>query len=184
MSYCQIITFKDGKPSGGIEYRNAWGGAARIWDALFKAYVPKKHEYDLWLVNNGNDKRLWDLATRPDLPMFERAVHASTFDHFYVRRENFTRFCADLRAFDAKYPVNGHTVNHLPAWADAIEKLDAEAVGFYGTSVSENPWYRFKTCPHCENSTDEIEPVPMSEGWEVYDWLDASAKPVLAADGD
>ena len=174
MSYKQLIIFKDGKADGGVEYRNAWGGSVRIWNALFLAHVPKKHEYDSWLSNNGNDKRLWDLATRQDLPMFERAVHAFTFDHFYVRRENFVRLAADLRAFVAKYPA-GECVDHLPAWAKWLdENGGVEAVGLYGTSVSENIWHRAKSCPHCGNSTDKTEPVPLSEGTEVYDWLDAN----------
>jgi DNA primase len=173
MSYTELIIFKDGKADGGVEYRNAWGGSARIWNALFAAHVPKKYEYDSWLANNGNDQRLWDLATRTDLPMFERAVHSFTFDHFYVRKENFGRLAADLRSFVAKYPA-GEAVDHLPAWAQWLdENRDKEAVGLYGTSVAKNVWYRAKTCPHCGNSTDETEPVPLSEGTEVYEWLEA-----------
>jgi len=53
MSYAQLIIFKEGKANGGVEYRNAWGGSARIWDALFNSYVPKKHEYDSWLAHGG-----------------------------------------------------------------------------------------------------------------------------------
>lgn len=175
MSYTQLIIFKDGKADGGVEYRNAWGGSARIWDALFKAHVPKKHEYDSWIsTGNGDDRRLWDLASRADLPMFERAVHAFTFDHFYVRNEHFGRLAADLRAFVEKYPA-GQCVDHLPAWAKWLdENSGVEAVGLYGTSVSENIWHRAKSCPHCGNATDETEPVPLSEGTEVYDWLDAN----------
>jgi len=171
MSYTQLIIFKDGKPDSDVEYRNAWGGSARIWTALFDAYVPKKHEFDSWLSNNGDDKRLWELASRADLPMFERAAHAFTFDRFYIRKENFGRFAADLRSFVAKYPA-GACVDHLPTWAKWLdENQDKEAVGLRGTSVSENPWYRTKTCPHCGNATDETEPVPMTEGTEVYEWL-------------
>ncbi len=172
MSYTQLIIFKGGKAYGGVEYRNAWGGASRIWDALFKAYVPKKHEYDSWIsANNGNDRRLWDLAKRQDIPMFERAVHAFTFDHFYVRNENLVKFASDLRAFSEKHPT-GSAVDHLPAWAKWIEENSGvEAVGLYATSVGDNIWNRAKSCPHCGNSTDETEPVPLTEGTEVYDWL-------------
>lgn len=176
MSQTNLIIFKDGQPCGSVEYHNAWGGPARIWNALFKAYIPKKHEYDSWITQtNGDDKRLWDLATREDLPMFERSVHAFTFDHCYIRREHFGRFSADLRDFVAKYPVSGRCVDHLPAWAKWLdENSGVEAVGLHGTSVSENPWRRAKTCPHCGNSTDEYEPVPLTEGTEIYDWLDAA----------
>ncbi|SRR6266576_2920495 len=172
MSYCKLIVFKDGKADGGIEYRNAWGGPARIWNSLFAAYVPKEHQYDSWLSNNGNDQRLWNLATRKDLPMFERAVHAFTFDNFYVRREHFGRFVSDLRSFVIKHPSEG--VDHLPAWAKWLEENSGvEAIGLHGTSVSENIWYRHKTCPHCGSTMDETEPVPLVEGHEVYEWLDA-----------
>lgn len=172
MSYTALIPFVDGKPQRSIEFRNAWGGCARIWDALFKAYVPKKHEYDSW-VSNPEDRRLWDLAKREDLPLFERAVHAFTFDHFYVRNEHFGRLANDLRLFVEKYPA-GERVDHLPAWAKWLdENSSVEAVGLYGTSVGENIWYRAKSCPHYGNETDETEPVPMAEGTEVYDWLDS-----------
>lgn len=97
--------------------------------------------------------------------MPERAVHASTFDLAYVKRSNFQRFCADLRAFDAALPVKGGCVNHLPAWVDVIQNLDADAIGFHGTSVAENPWLRY------DEAKDESHQVPLTEGFEVYDWL-------------
>jgi len=172
MSYCQLIAFKGGQAHGGVEFRNSWGGSARIWDALFKTYVPKKHEYDSWLANNGNDERLWALARREDLPMFERAVHAFTFDRFYVRKENFAKFANDLRLFVAKHAVIGACVDHLPAWANWLDSENgAEAVGLHGTSVSGNPWIRSKACPTCGSDTEEDEAVPLSDGYEVYDWL-------------
>lgn len=171
MSCCQLVIFKGGIASDAVEFRNAWGGSARIWDALFKAYIPKRHEYDSWMANNGDDRRLWDLAKREDIPIFERAVHAFTFDHFYVRNENFAKLADDLRTFAGKYPA-GECVDHLSAWAKWLEENGTvEAVGLHGTSVSENIWFRQKACPHCGNDTDESEPVPLSEGIEVYDWL-------------
>lgn len=171
MSYTQLIVFKDGKPDRAIEFRNAWGGAARIWDALFKAHVPKKHEYDTWL-SNPEDRRLWDLALDERLEMFERAVHAFTFDRHYVRNEHFGRFASDLHLFVYKHPP-GQRVDHLLAWATWLdENASAEAVGLHATSVSENQWRRQKTCPHCGNNTGETEPIPLAEGTEIYDWLD------------
>ena len=181
MSYAALITFKDGKAAGAVEYHNAWGGSARVWDALFNAYVTKKHEYDSWInTNNGNDRRLWDLAVNTALPLFERAVHAFTFDLFYVRAEHFGRFAADLRSFAAKYPT-GAGADHLPAWAQWFEENSSvEAVGLYETFVAENQWHRAKTCQHCGHDTDETEPVPLTEGSEVYDWLASLERPVAA----
>jgi hypothetical protein len=170
MSYTALIVFKKGKPSKQIEYRNAWGGAARIWNALFKAYIPKKFEHDSWICS-GDDRRMWDLASRKDIPLFERAVHVFTFDRFYVLNEHFEMLRNDFIQFAEKYPAE-QAVDHLPAWADWLkENQKVEAIGLYGTSVGENLWYRAKTCEHCGNSTDETEPVPLSEGTEAYDWL-------------
>lgn len=171
MSYTQLIWFANGLPKDSEEFRNAWGGAARIWNSLFAAYVPKEHEYDSWLANNGNDQRLWDIAKREDVPKSERAVHAFIFDRFYLRQEHFQRFAADLRAFVQKYPSGG--ADHLPDWAKALTESKYEAVGLYATSVSRNVWYRQKECPHCQQSMDETEPIPLTEGTEVYDWLES-----------
>jgi hypothetical protein len=83
-------------------------------------------------------------------------------------------YLRQLRAFVEKYPA-GECVDHLPAWAKWLdENSGVEAVGLYGTSVSENIWHRQKRCPHCDNAIDETEPVPLTEGTEVYDWLDAN----------
>lgn len=164
MSYCQIIPFAEGLPQSGIEFRNAWGGAARIWSALFDAYLKNPAiPYHNWM---GNSDDLWELAKREDLPVFERAVHASTFDHAYISRENFGRFAADLRQFAEKYPVPG-AVDHLVPWADWIEGSDAEAVGFHGTSVAENPWWVW------DEEKDESTPTPLEDGFEVYGWLES-----------
>src|SRR4051812_45045909 len=103
MSYTALIPFAGGKAQPGIDFKNAWGGAARIWDALFKAYVPKKGEYDSW-INNPDNRRLWDLASDENVQLFERAVHAFTFDLHYVRQEHFARLAEDLRLFVQKYP--------------------------------------------------------------------------------
>lgn len=165
MSYTKIVIFKDGLPTDGVEYRNAWGGAARIWNSLFEKYVPKEHEYDTWLTtNNGNDSRLWDLAKKQEIPMAERAVHAFTFDHFYISNKNFKRFAGDLRSFVSRYPRKDK-VDHLSAWAEWFDNSEAEAAGLYATSVSENPWCRYSEEDSCN------KPVFLSEGTEVYNWL-------------
>lgn len=165
MSYCAIITFKDGKPSEQIEYRNAWGGAARIWNSLFDKYLKNPEiPYDSWLQIN-RQQSLWDLANRKTLPDCERAVHCSTLDLAYIQRDNFLRFASHLREFDRINPVQRNTVNHLIAWADKIVTLECEAIGFYGTSVSENPWCKWN------EEKDESDAIPLSEGWEIYDHI-------------
>lgn len=176
MGYCEIIPFKDGTPKQGIEFRNPWRGAARIWDALFDRYLKNPEiQYDSWLVNYSKDhgKSLWDLAKDNRLQLFERAVHTFTFDLAYVRNDNFERFANDLRTFDEKYPVEYSS--HLSAWADLLDSLDSEAVGLYATSVSRNPWLEY------DEEKDETKPHLLSEGFEIYDWLAELISPVPEA---
>lgn len=175
MSYCQIIPFENGLPKEGITFSNSWGGAARVWDSIYNAYLKNPAEpYDSWLQGcRGGSTALWDLAKRIELPMFERAVHASTFDRFYVSREDFARFAADLRQFVAKYPVTDGAEDHLPAWADWIEASEAEAVGFYPTSVGDNPWRTY--------NDEAFIPVALSEGRDTYRWLESLSQPTANA---
>jgi hypothetical protein len=166
MGYCEIIPIKGGIPQNGIEFRNPWRGVPIIWNALFDKYLKNPEvPYDSWLLNHskGKGKLLWNLAKRADLPMFERAVHAFTFDRAYARREHFKRLSDDLRAFDVEYPVE--YPSHLSAWTDVIQSLDADAVGLYGTSVSSNPWWEY------DEEKDEMIPYRIEDGFEIYDWL-------------
>jgi len=138
-----------------------------VWDSLFNKYLKDPNiPYHTWLCQTESESPLWKLAQRQDLPMCERAVHAFTFDHFYVRREHFIRMATDLRSFDDLNPTQGSQSNHLPAWADLIEKSDADAIGLWATSVCSNPWNKY------DPETDEAIPFPLSDGWEVYDWLE------------
>lgn len=182
MSYCALIYIKDGKQASSQEFRNAWGGAAYIWDYLFNRYLkdPRK-EYDTWLTSaSASDAPLWKLAGRKDIPRFLRAVHASTFDRAYVAREHFKQFTADLREFVLVAGTEGQRVIHLLDWADAIDALgdDIDAVGFHGTSVSENLWFVY------DAEKDESVPYDMSardEHFEVYEWLDEVDSEVAAS---
>jgi hypothetical protein len=147
MSTCSIVTFKNGKAGEEVEFRNAWGGAAFIWSALFDKYLKDPAiEYHNWLSTAASSSKLWELADREDLSICERILMKSTFDYAMVRREHFAEFCAHLREFTKMYPPKGQTICHLNAWADEIERLivpvaEIEAIGFYGTSCSDNLWF-------------------------------------------
>lgn len=171
MSYCKLITFVDGKAAQSIEYRNAWGGAARIWDALFNRYLKDPaNPLSTWLMSTatGHDD-LWALAKRKDLSRHERAVHASTFDWAIIRQVNFIDFASDLRRFAEEYPA-GDRVCHLREWADFIDQCEAEAIGFHGTSVSENLWEIW------DDGAEEPVLYNLNEGekhFEVYEELNS-----------
>jgi hypothetical protein len=168
MSYCEIIAFKDGKPSEALESRNAWGGAAYVWSCLFDKYLKDpNNQYDTWLSERGQG-RLWDLAKKKEIPAFMRAVHASTFDYALVLPKNFQRFIDDLREFARYFGTNGK-VCHLETWATFIDQhRDAEAIGFYGTSVGENLWFTW------DEGKEESVPYDLASGdkhFDVYDEL-------------
>lgn len=144
MSRCEIILFKDGKAHSDIEYSNSWGGAAYIWDSIYNEYLKDNSplgEYDSWLIGMRRyGQAFWDLAKNETLPDFMRAAHASQFDMAMVKKENYNKFAQHLRQFAARFPVNANTVCHLPTWANDIEKLECDAIGFYPTSVGEWLW--------------------------------------------
>lgn len=171
MSYCAIIPFIDGKPQTPVQYKNSWGGAAHIWTALYDKYISNRQPGG-WLC--GDTDALWELANRQDLPVVERAVHAATFDYAIIKKENYKRFAEDLRTFIAKYPVSREDqICHLPAWADFIESCEAEAIGFHGTSVSNNLWECF------DSEKDEYVSYDLNKEtkhFEVYEELNKELK--------
>lgn len=165
MSECKLITFVDGVPSDSYEFRNSWGGAARIWDAMFQKYLKDPNNpYDSWMAHSDD---LWKLANRDSIPRCERAVHASTFDYAIVRRENFEQYGADLRAFVERYPT-GQRVCHLLAWSDIVRECQAEAIGFHATSCGESLWSSW------DGESDEVlyDLRTGDKHFEVYDEMD------------
>lgn len=176
MSHCEIITFKDGKPAEYIEFRNAWGGAARVWESLYDLYLkdPAK-EYDCWL--NDKEGRLWKLIDDGRLPFHAKAVFASTFDRALVTRESFKRYTEDLRLFDSSFPAGEDRVNHLPSWASSVEEVmkdsEVQAIGFLGTSVGEDLFQDW------DEETEEDVPYDLNKEdrhFLVYEWLDSKEK--------
>jgi hypothetical protein len=109
-----------------------------------------------------------------------RAVHASTFDYAIVFNDHLQQFAKDLREFVAYFGTDS-SVCHLLSWAEFIEKnLEIEAIGFYGTSVSENLWFKYN------EETDESIPYDLETSdkhFDVYDQIEAmDAEPVSAMD--
>ncbi|MBW1779264.1 MAG: hypothetical protein JRL30_00805 [Deltaproteobacteria bacterium] len=165
MSRCYVIEFKDGKPDTYAEFPNSWGGAARIWTSLYDKYMkdPAK-EYDSWLMDY--ETKLWALATSEKLEPCERITMLATFDYAIIRRENFGKVAADLRGFVALNPAPSGSVDHVPAWADLIEASSAEAIGFHGTSVSEDLWQEW------DEDADEAVVYDLNKGdrhFEIYE---------------
>lgn len=171
MSYCAIIPFNDGKPCGDVKFPNAWGGAARIWDSLYRRYVANPLD--------PYDEILWALAKNENLLLAERAVHVATFDRAIIRREHFKQYREHLDRFIELHPAKAGHIDHLPAWASYMGACVAEAIGFHGTSVANNLWQEY------DEETDEFTPYdlndPKNEGRhiEVYDWLENLKEPEM-----
>lgn len=165
LSTTSLVEFHDGKADFWHEFRNSWGGAARIWHALFKAYVPKSSEYDSWIMA-AEDGRLWKLAEDERLDSNERLAYLFCCDNALVKREFFAEMAAALRVFTEKHPVVGQTCCHLSAWADVFDRSDAEAIGLHATSVCEDPWRAWN------EEEDEYEPYSLKSGdrhWFISD---------------
>lgn len=180
MTYCAIITFKDGKAAEVHQFKNSWGGAAFVWQALWNKYVMPElmredvgNHYKNWICAKEDDiNRLWNLWKREDIrmPLYERIALLGTFDNAILRKENFADFADQLRRFVEAHHTNPQAVCHLGKWADFIETSSAEAVGFHTTSVCENPWME-------EDLDGEPVPYKLNTGekhFEVYEDLKES----------
>lgn len=168
MSYSTIITFKDGKPDVYQEFNNSWGGGARIWKTLYDKYLKDTAKEYSNFLDPDNMKRLWLLARRQDLPMFERAVLTATFDHAIITKNHFKLYAEHLKEFVIAYRDYSASRCILNDWRGTVELCEAEAVGFQMTSVCEDMWEDW------DEKLDEGIPYDLNTGdkhFEVYDWL-------------
>lgn len=155
MTTTSLIEFVDGVAQAEYEFGNSWGGAARVWDSLFKKYIPKKHEFDNWM-QAAEDKRLWSVCEDPRLSDAERMVYAFTMDNALVKKDDFAAMAKALREFIQQNPRDG--VCHLEAFAKVFEESEGDAMGLHATSVCENPWIS------CDEEQDESVPYNIATG--------------------
>jgi len=146
VSYCALVPFRDHlAETDDVEFRNAHGCTALIWDALCKRYgVWDRYGYqgpEAWSIlwKRANPKHERPLPLEP----WEQFVLSFTYDWALTRREHLNELADALAKFsevhgDARY------VNHLPAIADRLRELakdeTVEAVGLYGMSCGDSLW--------------------------------------------
>jgi hypothetical protein len=143
MSYCAILEFKGNEIVDEKEFKNAWGGAATIWNALFEKYMKNpENKYDSWLwrISSGKGQDLWDLWKDERLTDCEKIALLATFDRALIKKENFGKFANYLREFATLHPRPKDKVYHLEDWIKFIGASDADLIGFYHNSVGDNPW--------------------------------------------
>jgi hypothetical protein len=161
MSSCAIIIFRNGKADSAIEMKNAWLGSAFVWTKLFDKHVTKRFKYDSWL---NEPQRLWDLKDSDKLEKCEKVVLRMTFDNVLIRKEDFSRLTFFISLFETFHDRDGSS--HLPLIRECLNKLSedesVDAIGFWGTTVCDNPWYSWD-----EEKEDEV-PYDISTGEEHW----------------
>ena len=141
------------------EFRNSWGFAPVVWDALGRAYISKDF---VWL---SDPDRIWRLYDDPRLSASERAVLFMTFDYAYVCHKDARQAADDIEMFLTMYPQPAGSANHWPAIAQWMGgwPIDIPCVGFHGTSVSEDLWAIWESDDDDPGRTPDWE-----RAWDVY----------------
>lgn len=164
MSTTSLVEFRTGVAFDCHEFNNSWGGASRIWDSLFTAYIPKQSEYDNWMTAAG-DGRLWKVWSDARLSESERLVYWFSCDNAIVRSKDFAAMAAALRDFVVLHPIVGR-VCHLEGYAKVFDECQGDAIGLHTTSVCENPWFDW------DENKEESVPYNLLTGdkhWYVFD---------------
>ena len=136
---------------------------------MYDKYIPKDPDrsYDSWMTNDKGRDKMWKMTT-PQIPFYQWAVMAMTFDGWMLRNEHFIQMSVDLREFRSVAGCAPDRVCHMNAWADFLATCEAEAVGFYHSSVSECFWFNY------DEEKDEEIPYDlntMDKHTEVYAYL-------------
>jgi len=168
MSHTAIHTIdSDGNICAFKEYRNAHGGVARIWDALYDKYLKDPtNSHDHWgnLFNKDNEKRLWNLWKDETIPKCARIVLIASFDYAVILKEFLAEYVDYLEEFEKLFPRDEKYVNHLPAWIEDCRELSKDesvhGICFYGTSIGEDWWFPY------DDEKEENVPYNINTGKE------------------
>lgn len=131
------------------ELRNSYGSAYQIWNTLGKKYLGSFSIYNI-------GKDFWDLYLSPKLLDCERFLLMSTYDNAITYRKDHPRFIMYIMEFLRANSIPKDQANHWPEIAKAIKDSEYPAIGFYWTSVGDNPF---------EGEWNEEK-----EGYDSLDW--------------
>ena len=146
-----------------VEFRNSHGSAPVVWDLIAQKYLGlQPFHYSF------HTEKLWPLWKDLTIPEHHRAVLAMTYDDTVIIKTDFKRAAEDIRKFLEDFPVNPEYVNHWPAILEIFEGIpDCDAIGFYWTSVSEDPFQG-----DWNEETEDYEPLNWKRYWSMYNTLD------------
>lgn len=146
-----------------LEFSNSHGSAPVVWDLMAQKYLGlQPFHYSF------HTEKLWPLWKDLTIPEYHRAVLAMTYDDTVIIKTDFQRAAKDIRKFLEDFPVNPEYVNHWPAILEIFEgNPDCDAIGFYWTSVSEDPFQG-----DWNEETEDYEPLNWKRYWSMYNTLD------------
>jgi len=141
------------------ELQNSWGSAPFVWNALAMQYLGMgAGEYSL------RTSEVLPMYKRPDMPSHQRAVLLMTYDNAIVRQADYKRAAADIRAFLDDFPPRAGYANHWARIAEIFDSPpDCTAIGFWMTSVSENPFQG-----EWNEELEEYAAPDLARYWDVY----------------
>ena len=158
MNYAEIKHVWPGERSEeALELGNPHLAAMLLWDAIGKKWAPA--------VNfMFEPAQFWPLWKDERLPLHQRATLGMTYDGAYLLSTDYARAASDIRRTIEDLGISGH----WPTIAQFLENGPASpAVGFYWTSVSEDPYKGV-----WDEDTDEQGPPDWSKFWSLYEGLE------------
>lgn len=149
-----------------IELQNAHGGCIVIWDQVAVKYLNKK-PFQYFTCT----EEIWPLWKNKNLPEHHRAVLGITYDNALVLKEHFLRAASDIEKYLEDFPIDKNYVNH---WEEILKVFksnpNCEAIGFYWTSVGEDPFLG-----EYNEKTEDYEKLSWEKFWSVYHVLDRNS---------
>lgn len=173
------VASADGVMQRGRAFRNAWGGAWFVWDALWRAYLSRDKLSTVTLASEIERERLWRLDRDERLSIPERIALISTFDFCLIHRHE-AEWVAD--AFDAFVKTHerrrtGRACS-LPLQALYLRELaqcpEVREIGWWQQSVSADPWWFVREVESSHEGSVLLndEPYNLNKGhshWFLFD---------------
>lgn len=150
-----------------LEFQNANGGAPLIWSLMGTRYLGFQTPSQ-WLFDS---EKIWPLYKQENVPLAEKAVLLMTYDRAVVTKPYFSKACEDILNFldTFKDCIDPERVNHWYKIADAFKQNpNCEAIGFYWTSVGEDPFLG----EYDEECEEYLKFSNWNDVWSVYHTLE------------
>ncbi|MCP0917812.1 hypothetical protein MUB04_14850 [Acinetobacter indicus] len=140
-------TLLHGIPRWGVKqcpvlesYQNSHGSAPVIWNFLTQRFLNKSSYHLL-----DEDKELWGLSKRSDVPKAYQQVMKMTYDYAVILSEDIPQAIADIETILKEFPLPTNRVNHWAQIAEDLQKHNTKGkyvgFGFCMTSIGDSFFY-------------------------------------------